>query len=104
MAENLHDELLELYRPIHNQFARYCSNLAYGLMDADDLVQETVLTTLQRFHTIREKDKLLGYMIAVSNNIVRKLLRRIIFSGEYNEKSLRRLESGLSSPETALDI
>lgn len=104
MAENPHDEFLELYRPIHTQFARYCSNLAYGLMDADDLVQETVLITLQRFHTVREKQKLLGYMIAVSNNIVRNHLRRKKFSGEYNEKSLRRLESGLVSPETALDI
>jgi RNA polymerase sigma-70 factor, ECF subfamily len=104
MAEAVHEEFLALYRPIHDQFVRYCSNHAYGLIDTDDLVQETVLSTLQRFHAIREKHKLLGYMIAAANNIVRNHLRRQKFTGTFNEKAFKRLESQGMSPETALDI
>lgn len=73
-------------------------------MDPDDLVQEAILSTLQRFQTIREKEKLFGFMAAVANNIVRNQLRRKKFTGDYNEKAFRRLESVYTDPETALDI
>ncbi|HTL82426.1 MAG TPA: RNA polymerase sigma factor [Bacteroidia bacterium] len=95
---------MRLYTPLHDRFARYCSNHAYGIMDAEDLVQETILATLQRFHTIREPEKLFGYMISVANNIVRDHLRRKKFTGDYNEKAFRRLESRSTDPETAMDI
>jgi RNA polymerase sigma-70 factor (ECF subfamily) len=104
MAEAVHEEFLKLYQPIHTRFARYCSNHAYGLMETEDLVQEAVLATLQRFHTIREKEKLLGYLIATANNIVRNHLRRKKFSGHFNEKDFRKLESGNIDAETAMDI
>jgi RNA polymerase sigma-70 factor (ECF subfamily) len=104
MAEAVHEEFLKLYQPIHTRFARYCSNHAYGLMETEDLVQEAVLATLQRFHTIREKEKLLGYLIATANNIIRNHLRRKKFSGQYNEKDSRKLESATIDAETAMDI
>jgi RNA polymerase sigma-70 factor (ECF subfamily) len=104
MAEAVHEEFLKAYRPVHTQFARYCSNHAYGIMDAEDLVQETVLATLQRFEQIREKEKLLGYMISAANNILRNVLRRKKFTGDYNEKAFRKLESNSVNAEVALDI
>lgn len=104
MAEPAHEAFLEYYRPIHDQFVRYCSNHCYGLMDAEDLVQETVLSTLQRFDSIREKQKLLGYMIAAANNMIRNHLRRKKFTGDFNEKAFRKLESNSLNAETALDI
>lgn len=104
MADSLHEEFLTLYQPIHTRFVRYCSNHAYGLMETEDLVQEAVLATLQRFHTIREKEKLLGYLIATANNIIRNHLRRKKFSGQYNEKDSRKLESKNIDAETAMDI
>lgn len=104
MAEATHEEFLRLYKPLHQQFVRYCSNHAYGLMETEDLVQETILSTLQRFDSIREKEKLIGYMITAANNIVRNHLRRKKFKGDFNEKAFRRLEAGGTDAETALDI
>lgn len=104
MAEAVHEEFLKLYQPIHTQFVRYCSNHAYGIMDTQDLVQEAVLATLQRFDSIREKEKLLGYLIATANNIIRNHLRRKKFSGQFNEKDFRKLESKNIDAETAMDI
>lgn len=104
MAEKQHEEFLALYKPIHQPFVRYCSNHAYGIMDTEDLVQETILSTMQRFSSIREKEKLLGYMIAAANNILRNHLRRKKFTGDFNEKAFRKLETHTPSPETAMDI
>lgn len=101
---NPHSEFLRLYQGIHERFARYCGSLAYGVMDTEDLVQETVLATLERFQTIREKDKLLHFMMVVAGNIVRSQARRFKFKGDYNEKAFRRLQSRVNDPETALDI
>ena len=104
MRESVHTEFMRLYTPLHDRFIRYCSNHAYGIMDTEDLVQETILTTMQRFHTLRDPEKLLSYMISVANNTVRDQLRRKKFTGEYNEKAFQRLESRTTDPETAMDI
>jgi RNA polymerase sigma-70 factor, ECF subfamily len=104
MEEAPHEHFLRLYKPVHEPFARYCSNHAYGLMDAEDLMQETILAALKHFDSIRDKEKLLMFMMATANNIMRNLYRRKKFSGDYNEKAFRKLESKNLSPDTALDI
>jgi RNA polymerase sigma-70 factor, ECF subfamily len=104
MAEASHEEFLVLYRPVHEQFARFCNGLAYGLTDPNDLVQETVLITLNRFHTLREKEKLLGFMIAIATNLIRNQARRNKFTAQFNELAFKRLESKTPGPEIALDI
>lgn len=104
MSEVLHEEFLKLYQPIHSRFVKYCSNHAYGLMETEDLVQEAVLSTLQRFHTIRDKEKLLGYLFATANNILRNHLRRKKFSGKLSEFGFSKVEASGVDPETAMDI
>ncbi len=51
---------------------RYCSSRAFGLMAVEDLVQEAVLVTLGAFDGVRNKDKLLSYMIGIVNNIIKR--------------------------------
>lgn len=104
MKPNPHQDFLDWYQPIHEAFTRYCSSRAYALMETEDLVQEAVLATLQGFTRVEDKQKLLGYMIGVANNIVRNKRRRLKFRGEWNEKALEKLESQTESPEVALDI
>lgn len=104
MVANSHTEFLEWYQPIHGSFVRFCRSKAYGLMDTEDLVQEAVLAALQGFSRIREKEKLLGFMIGVVNNIVRNKYRRQKFKGEWDEALMDKLESRLPNPEVALDI
>ena len=40
---------MEAYEKCHEPFVRYCSALAYGKMDAEDLVQDVLLSAYQRF-------------------------------------------------------
>ena len=104
MEMDSNEEFLKWYQPVHEPFVRYCSSRAYGVMGTEDLVQEAVLAALQGFDRIKEKDKLLGYMIGVVNNIIRNRKRRMKFQADWDEKSLAQLESKTQDPEIALDI
>ncbi|MEP7127846.1 MAG: RNA polymerase sigma factor [Chitinophagales bacterium] len=104
MTTPTHQEFLTLYKPLHERFTRYCSSNAYGLMETEDLVQDTILATLQHFDRINDKQKLLSYMIGAANNIVKNLLRRQKFKGVYDEKTALKLEGRIGNPEIALDI
>lgn len=104
MKNNPHQAFLDSYQLIHEPFVRYCSSKAYGIMEAEDLVQEAVLAGLKNFHTIKDKQKLLSYLIGVVNNIVRNKKRRTKFRGAWDDHLLEKLESQTNSPEVAMDI
>ncbi len=95
---------MDWYTPIHDRFIRYCSSQAHGLLAAEDLAQEAVLATLEAFDRVRDKNKLLSFMIGVVNNLVRNARRRYKFRAEWDEQALQHLESRAPSPEVALDI
>ncbi|MFK7933234.1 MAG: RNA polymerase sigma factor [Saprospiraceae bacterium] len=97
-------DFLHWYEPIHPALTRYCSSRAWGLMETEDLVQEAVLATLQNFSRVRDKEKLLGFMIGVVNNVIKNKLRRHKFRGAWDEQRMADLESKLGDPELLLDI
>ncbi|MBI1227008.1 MAG: sigma-70 family RNA polymerase sigma factor [Bacteroidetes bacterium] len=104
MTQSPHEEFLRWYEPVHEQFARYCSSKALAVMPTEDLMQEAILQTLQGWYRIQEKEKVLGYLIGVVNNLVRRAKRQQKFSGDFDGQMLQLLESRTGNPETALDI
>lgn len=104
MDNNPHSEFIKWYEPLHERFVRYCSSRAFALMETEDLVQESILQTLQAFYRLEDKQKLLGYMIGVANNLVRQAKRRLKFKGEWDEKVLEKLEGRTLDPAVALDV
>ena len=54
---------MQAYQKCHEPFVRYCSALAYGKMDAQDLVQDVLLSAFQRFDVIEKKNDLLHYLV-----------------------------------------
>ncbi|MGB0840018.1 MAG: RNA polymerase sigma factor [Chitinophagales bacterium] len=101
---NCHQAFLQKYQKIHERFTRYCSSRCYGLMETEDLVNETVLRVLQEFKKIKNKDRLLHFMIGVANNIIKNKLRRNKFRGTCKQQAFERLESKFANPEIALDV
>ena len=100
-----HTEFLRWYEPLHERFARYCATRAFGLLQTEDLVQEAVLAALQGWDRLRDKDRLLSYMIGIVNNLVRNHHRRGKFRAEWDEERLARLENRLGGDaELALDV
>lgn len=105
MEQATRSEFLQWYEPVHDSFTRYCAARAFGLLSAEDLVQEAVLAALQGWPRLQQKDRLLGYMIGIVNNIIRNYCRRLRFRGEWEEKRLQQLESRLGADsETVLDV
>ncbi len=78
-------EFLELYQSIHESFARFCHARAYGLMDPEDLISESVLRALESFDKLRNKEAFLCFMFTIAKNIVNSKHRRVKFTGSYNE-------------------
>lgn len=104
MKMTTHQDFLDWYEPIHGPFVRFCSSKAIGWMETEDLVQEAILATLQGFNRIEDKNKLLGYMISIVNNTVKKHHRRAKFRGTWDERVLEKLEHRTTDPTVALDL
>ncbi|WP_052594445.1 RNA polymerase sigma factor [Aureispira sp. CCB-QB1] len=95
---------LEWYEPIHASFIRYCSSKSLDLMPTEDLAQEAILVTLSAFDRIRDKNKLLSYMIGIVNNIIKNHLRQKKFRATWNEQTMATIAAKVNDPEIALDI
>lgn len=99
-----HEAFLHWYEPVHERFVRYCSSRAFALMETEDLVQESILQTMEAFNRIKDKSKLLSFMIGVANNIVRQSKRRLKFKGNWDEQLFENLVSKTADPALATDI
>jgi RNA polymerase sigma-70 factor (ECF subfamily) len=59
---------MNAYKACHEPFLRYCSALAYSKMDAEDLVQDVLLSAYQNFDRIEKKSELLHYLLRSARN------------------------------------
>ena len=104
MKNDPHREFLDRYQKIHEPFVRYCSSKSFGIMETEDLVQEAILAALKSYDTIRDKDKLLSYLIGIVHNTLRNKRRQSKHRGNWDDRLLETIESQAPSPEVALDI
>ena len=95
---------MALYEPLHEGFTRYCSSRSYGVMETEDLVQETVLVAFDKFEALKDPKAFLAYLMRIASNIVATKARRLKFRGYYDEESFRKLQSMAPSPEVATDV
>ncbi len=70
------EEFLDLYKSIHESFARFCHARAYGLMEPEDLISESILKALESFSQLRNKEAFLSFMFTIAKNIVNGKHRR----------------------------
>lgn len=104
MNNKPHQDFLKWYSPLHEGFTRFCSSHAWGIMETEDLVQESLLAVLQNFHQVTDKERLLAYLFSVAKNIVKNKKRRLKFHGTWDERIMEKLESRIIDPEIALDV
>ncbi|HOY94441.1 MAG TPA: sigma-70 family RNA polymerase sigma factor [Catalimonadaceae bacterium] len=106
MPDNSHQEFLQFYKPVHSRFVKFCSSMAYGRMETQDLVQETVLVVMQKWDRIQKKESLLAFMVGTAGRILqnqgRKSRRETGLDTE--KESLRKLEAQTQDPALAFDI
>lgn len=104
MVDKKHQDFLEAYKSCHEPFIRYCTAIAYGKMDVEDLVQDVLLSAYQHFDKVKDKDQFLHYLIRAAKNRSISRWRKTKYKTELLEKHAERLTAQEVSPETLLDI
>jgi len=104
MTNAVKQEFLKQYQHVHEAFVRYCASRAYGLLEVEDLVQETILITLEGFEKIKDKTRLLSYMIGIANNLAKRYGRRRKFKAHWEEEVIEQMEAQLKDAALAVDI
>ncbi len=104
MTNSKQHEFMNAYEACHDRFLRYCSSLAYGKMDVQDLVQDVLLSAFEKFDQVQNKEQLLHYLIRAARNRSISLWRKRRIQVEITENHHERLKSQGVSAETILDI
>ena len=104
MKNQKHIAFTKAYHACQTRFMRYCAVLAYGRMEVEDLAQDVLLATYERFDQIKQKDQLIGYLIRTARNRSVDYWRKNRYQIELLEKHAEELLSSHLSPETALDV
>ena len=89
-------KFLELYKPIHDRFERFCRARAYADMPYEDLINETLLIAYQKMNEIKKQTSFLSYLIGISIRILansRKKHKALISEDEFVLKNFQDPEN-----------
>lgn len=67
---------MSLYKPHHEAFIRFCTARGYGVMDTDDLVNETIARVFENLDSLKSDTAFLSYLFSVASNIIKNQFRR----------------------------
>ena len=95
---------LEAYASCHDAFVRYCTTLSGNKMDADDLIQEVLLSAYKHFDDIQQKDQLLHYLIRAARYRSISWWKKAKDFVNLSDRKCQQLASEAITPETRLDI
>lgn len=89
---------MKLYTPQHEAFVRFCAARAYGVMEPEDLVNETIAAVFQQLDRLRSEQAFLSYLFSTASNIIKNQIRRkkIIF---YEEDLMKHAERIVIRPD-----
>jgi RNA polymerase sigma-70 factor, ECF subfamily len=104
MTDARQREFLELLEPVYDRLSRYALAVMRDEMDAEDLVNETVLQAFQRFDAAHEPDKFLHYLITIASRLYKRSRFRERMRVIYDEDHALRLPDSNPSPERAAEI
>ena len=103
-ANSKQAEFIKAYEVCHERFVKYCSSLAFGKMDVQDLVQDVLVSAFEKFEKIEKKDELLHYLIRAARNRSVSFWRKRRNQVELTKLHQERLMDQGITPETILDI
>ena len=97
-------EFMKLYEPIHNSFVRFCSAKSYGIIETEDLVNETILNAFANFEKLKEEKAFLSYLFSIANNIIINNLRKKKIVNYTNEIDFQLEDKTQNNFDTSSDI
>lgn len=103
MSTHKQAAFMQAYKGCHEPFVRYCSALAYGKLDVEDLVQDVLLSAFQRFEKIEKKDELLHYLVRAARYRAISVWRVQRRNADICEKQMARLKERGASADMLVD-
>jgi len=76
MSKRKQTKFLNLYKPVHDRFERYCRAHAYGDMPYEDLMNESLLVAYKKTDDIRNENAFLSFLIGISIRILANARRK----------------------------
>lgn len=70
------NEFMHLYEPYHLGFVKYCKAQSYGIIEYEDLVNESITRAFESFGSIKNKSAFAGYLYGIAKNIIKAELRK----------------------------
>ena len=58
-------EFITLYEPVHNQLSKFCRAISGNSEDGEDLLQDTILNSLEGFNKIKDKKESISVRIGL---------------------------------------
>lgn len=84
-------EFLSLYEPVHNQLSKYCRAISGNTEDGEDLLQDTILNSLEGFNKLRDKKMFKSYLFSIAGNLHKMKLRRLKFRAEFSDNEINQI-------------
>lgn len=94
---------MELLRPVHRPLEKYILSMTRDRDDAQDLLQDTILTVWQHFDDIRDHAAFKSYCFTIASNRFKRRFVREKFFGTYSEELQDTLMSSDPSPERSTE-
>jgi RNA polymerase sigma-70 factor (ECF subfamily) len=104
VKSQIHQDFLKLYKPIHNQLFTFCRAITGNYPDAEDLLQDAVISALEGFGRLKKQTAFKSYIFSIASNINKMKLRRGKFKGSISTEDLLRLTDDQYNPEALVDF
>lgn len=69
-------DFMAFYSPVHDQFERFCKARAYGKVDFEDLMHDTILIAFEKFDKVQNNQVFLHYLIGISIRVLANANRK----------------------------
>lgn len=95
---------LELYKPNHDRFERFCRARVYGDMDYRDLINDTLLVAFDKFETLKSKDAFLSFLFSICVRIIGNYHQKKKVTRFQKEDAIFTLHDKNTNPQEAADV
>lgn len=76
MSKRKQNRFLNLYKPVHDRFERFCRARVNGEMPYEDLINETLLTAYKKLDELKNESVFLSFLIGISIRILSNTRRK----------------------------
>lgn len=104
MENKKRKHFLALYEANHLQLSRFCRAISGNVEDAEDLMNDTLLSVFEGFEKIKDTSAFKAYIFSVASNLNKKRFRRQKFRADFSERESNKIADASQDAEYLTDF